>query len=364
MSPTITSPARATQERGSTVDPACMSHYLELRHLPDERLAWKSGVRPTLPAASLPRTTVASSDDLLDALADHTPRGTEVGLLLSGGIDSAILAALVRPGTPCFTIAFDAPGAVDESAAAAAFAARWGHPHHTLRVSWPDYLAHADCLMRRKQAPLHAIEVPLYLAAQRARAQGVSSLVVGNGADSTFGGMDKLLARDWTFDGFVRRYRFADASTILRRPITTMPVFEPYRRGDGFDVHGFLHRVHGQGIVQAFENAIGAARVTVCAPYEMLELAGALDIDRIRRGEPKYLLREIFRTLYEADEVPTKVPFARPTDIWFQDWEGPASRAEFRPDVGEALQGATGEAKWLTWCLDAFCRLLDRHPDG
>lgn len=346
-----------------SADRRCLSYYLGLRHIPVAGLAWLPGVEPRLPEPTPHRALVSSSDDILDALATTVPRSPGVGLLLSGGIDSAILAALVEPETPCFTIAFDAPGAVDESAAAAAFASRWGHPHHIIRVRWEDYLTNVGPLMAAKQAPLHAVEVPLHLAARAARGQGITHLVVGNGADSNFGGMDKLLAHDWTFDAFIERYRFADPAAFLAEPTDITDAFEPYRRGITIDMQGFLHHVHGQGIVQAFENAIGTADVAVSAPYEALRHDGPLDLERIRAGEPKYLLQEAFRLLYDTDQVPAKVAFARPMDAWMADWLGPVGRPEFRPDITTQLVGATAEARWLTWCLAAFLDQLDGSPD-
>ncbi len=340
----------------ATVSREAMTAYLALRHLPRADMAWVPGVVPGLPTTEHAPRPVSSVTELLDGLRVAVPAVEGLGLLLSGGIDSALLAAFVAPGTPCFTIAFDVPGAIDESTAAAAYATRWGHPHHVIRVRWQDYLAEADALMVRKRSPLHAIEVPLYLAARAARAAGVHTLLVGNGADSNFGGLDKLLAVDWSFDDFVRRYCFADPARVLAEPCDVTPWFAPYRTATGVDVQAFLHEVHGQGIVQSFETAIGAAGVEVIAPYETLCHRGPLDLDRIRAGEPKYLVQEAFRRTYGAGHAPTKIPFARPTDIWLADWTGPAPRPELRR--GLDLRDAGGEERWLVWCLDRFLTLL------
>ena len=40
---------------------------------------------------------------------------------------------------------------------------------------------------------------------------------MGNGADSTFGGMDKLLSRDWDYEAFVQRYTFIDPAAVLKK---------------------------------------------------------------------------------------------------------------------------------------------------
>ena len=44
--------------------------------------------------------------------------------------------------------------------------------------------------------------------------------------------MDKLLAKDWTFDEFVQRYTFVDSDPVLKNPIDMKFEFEKYRNGD------------------------------------------------------------------------------------------------------------------------------------
>lgn len=341
------------------VDPDCMSAYLALRYVPWREKAWLAGVAPQLPvreAGSL--TPVATAADIQRALAAQLAGSSAqtTGLLLSGGIDSAILAALLPEGTRTYTIRFVAQDAIDESAQAAVYARAKGLQHRIVEVTWDDYLQHADSLMRHKRAPLHAIEVALHKAARTARADGVETLIVGNGADSSFGGMDKLLSRDWPFAAFVTRYTFVEPARVLREARSLLPVFEPYRRGELADVVGFLRDVHGPGIVQAFENAISCAGCRVVAPYEALELSAPLDLARIRAGEPKYLLAELFRSLYADREAPPKIAFARPMDQWLGSWSGP-TRPEF---VGSAaLAGLSGDQRWLVYCLERFVALLD-----
>ena len=346
------------------VNTKAMSYYLGLRHLPVQGMEWIPGVAPLLPNSVDTTRRVSSSAAILDSLNDLMPRTEELGILLSGGIDSAILAALAEPGTPCFTISFDAPGAADESIAAAEYASRWGHPHHIIRVGWADYLTHTATLMARKNSPLHPVEVPLYVAAQHAHQLGVRSLLVGNGADSTFGGMDKLLCPVWTYEQFIERYRFVDPARVLRTPMPIDDTFAPYRRNDTIAVQQFLREIHGQGIVQSFENAIGSAGVDIVAPYEAMVHDGELDLDRIRAGEPKYLVQQLFRDLYATSNVPAKIPFARPMDTWMADWAGPVKQPQFRSDVTTQLASMSGDARFLVWCLDQFIQQLDRQHHG
>ena len=341
------------------VDPDNMSAYLALRYVPWADRAWLPGradLTPQLPnmqRATL--TPVASTDDihaaLLAQLSGCDPSTT--GLLLSGGIDSAILAALLPPGVKTYTIRFVAQNAVDETQRAAAFAHVRQLPHKVVEVTWQDYQTHTVSLMQCKRSPLHAIEVALHKAALQARADGVQTLVVGNGADSSFGGMDKLLSRDWTFDAFVERYTFVEPARVLADPRSLHDIFAAHKRGEHADVVSFLHDVHGPGIVQAFENAITSARCNILAPYETLQLTVPLDLARIRAGEPKYLLAALFQRFYSHMETPAKIAFARPMDQWLADWQGPR-RAEFHAHAREAVAAMSGDQRWLVYCLELF----------
>ncbi len=342
-----------------TVDRFCASAYLTFRYVPDASAEWIPGARPGVPELHAEeQIPVATADGIMDSLRrviDHTQGEEQVGLLLSAGMDSAILAALMPPGTLVYTIRFDATGAIDESPQAAQYAQRWGHRHRVITVTWADYLGCMDRLMVRKRSPLHPVEPALATAARIAREDGITRFVLGIGADSTFGGLDKLLSRDWSYDAFRRRYTFLDPAIALTDPVDVEPVFHPYKRGEGVDVLGFLKVVHGLGIVQAFENAFAAQGAQTLCPFEALRLDGPLDLERVRRGDSKYLLREVFRRLYGADPV-EKIPFARPMDVWLGSYGGPR-HPDFRRDF--ELEGLTGDQRWLIYCLDRFMSLVD-----
>jgi hypothetical protein len=342
-------------------NPFCLSSYLAFRYVADPDEVWRPGVRPEWPQPSAQaRAEVQNAESLVEALRASllALTSSRVGLLLSGGMDSAILAALVPRGTAAYSLRFVADGALDESAAARRFAERCGLSHQVIDARWDDYLRALDELMARKRSPLHAVEPALFLAAQRAYDDGIRVLVVGNGADSTFGGLDKLLSRDWTYPEFMARYSFVDPQAVLSRAVPVERVFAPYRRGDGVDVVRFVADVHGRGIIQAFDNAVGAAGCRTAQPYEALRLAAPLDLARIRRGESKYLVRQAFAILYPGLEAPEKLAFARPMDRWLSGWGGPR-RPEFRSDL--ELGRFSGEQRWLLFCLERFLDLLDRR---
>lgn len=340
-----------------------LSSCLTFRHVPDPSFQWENGWVPRragdVPSARLP---VASAQDVLQYLQDGPLRAVDprrTGLLLSSGMDSAILSALLPEGLHAFTLSFDSPGSLDEAPPAAAYAARNGQHHHRVLVRWTDYLEHIPHLLAAKRSVLHAVEVPLHLAAREARALGLQSLIVGNGADSTFGGLDQLLSRDYRLEAFIRRYTFVEAARVLRAPEPVDAVFAAYDRPGGFDVGGFLKEIHGQGITAAFQNALESAGVAMVEPYEGLVLQGPLDLARIRAGEPKYILRDLHRRLYPDLPLPDKVPFSRPMDQWLAGWDHPESPC-FRRDF--SYRGLTGDQKWIVYCLDRFVDLAALDP--
>ena len=203
----------------------CISSYLAFRYVATADVPWKPGFCPAFPIIPEGRKVgVTSADEILASLrsimAERVNDAT--GILLSGGIDSAILAALLPPSRKAFTIRFVADGAVDESIRAGEYAKLAGLEHHVVDVTWSDYQAYSDLLMRNKKSPLHAVEVGLYKTGLIAQSHGVTRLVLGNGADSTFGGLDKLLSRDWTFEDFIKRYAFI-ASKLLARCFSISP---------------------------------------------------------------------------------------------------------------------------------------------
>lgn len=341
-------------------DQLCISSYLTFRYVVEEGREWKPGIAATFPKVSrTKKTSVFNSKDILDYLTETLGRlsNKTTGLLLSGGIDSAILAALLAEGTRFYTIRFKAPGAIDESAAAEIYARTLGSDIIIVDVTWSDYLEHIDLLVKNKKSPLHPIEPALYTAGLQAYKDGVETLLVGNGADTIFGGMDKLLLKDWTLDEFTKRYTFIEPDIAVDNPVSMKYIYEVYLDSNGIiDVQSFLQNLHGTGIIQAFDNAIHASGCDLIAPYEDLVLRTPLNLKRIREGDPKYLLRELFEILYPGMDVPKKAPFPRPMEQWMSNWTGP-KRNEFIDEL--EITQFTGEQKWMLFCLERFMEVYN-----
>ncbi len=184
--------------------PAPYSIFREVRKLPAGHvLVWESGAisleryaRPGPTAAGELRTGDEAElveelrARLRDSVRAHLLSDVPVGVLLSGGVDSAALAALAAQETPepvhTFTIGF-AERSFDERADARRVAERYGTEHHELLVRpQPELLLQA--LAEAFDEPFaDSSALPTYLVSQLA-AEHVKVALSGEGGDELFGG--------------------------------------------------------------------------------------------------------------------------------------------------------------------------------
>ena len=117
-----------------------------------------------------------------------------LGVFLSGGVDSSVIAACARESGPVctFSIAFDDPR-YDESDHAAAVAKHLGTTHHTFRVT-PDAIIDLPKLAAVFGEPFgDSSALPTHYLARETR-QHVKVALSGDGGDELFGGYDRYRA--------------------------------------------------------------------------------------------------------------------------------------------------------------------------
>ena len=341
----------------------CLSSYIAFRYIWKDDMEFAEGMEHDLIKALdvNERIPVATAEDIdreiqkqFDELYKHY---SNIGILLSGGMDSAILASYLKPGSHAYT--FTASGTTvfnaDEKRASH-YCEKFSLKHHFVDISFDDYKELTPIVMERKCAPVHSIEPQIYKAAMMARADGVELMIVGESSDLIFGGMDKLLAKDWQFDEFVKRYTFLDPQLVLTNPVDMSELFEKYRQGDKIDFLTFMDEVFSIESSSSYLNAFDTALMPYYDPYAQLIMRDKLDLDRICNGEPKYLIRALYSIKYPEVPVPDKIPMPRPVDKIFKDWEGP-KRPEFRQDI--PMGQLTGNQKWQLWCAEQFLNMID-----
>ena len=90
----------------------------------------------------------------------------------------------------------------------------------------------------------------------------------------------------------------------------------------------------------------------MAVPYAHTILGHPLDLMRIRNGEGKYVVRELYQKLYPGHSVPAKTPLPRPMTEWLSQWQGPEHPALIKDYISEL----TGDQKWYVYALDQFMR--------
>ena len=347
----------------STIDKKyCASSFLMFRTIADHKKAFSEKYQqPFLWEDKKTRTPIHNSQELEQYLKTSIKKATQgkrAAIALSGGIDSAVLAQFMPKGSIAYTFKCVVPGrdVTDETKIAAQYAKECGLEHRIVEVYWEDFEKYAPILMDHKGAPIHSIEVQIYKAALQAKKDGNEIFVFGENADIIYGGMSKILAKDWLLGDFIERYSYVLPYKVLKDSQLILEPFLPFVQTNGeIDVHAFMNDVFRHEAMGSYVNATETANCAISCPFAETYVDVPLDYSRIRNGENKYLVREVFSHLYPNFEVPTKLPMPRPVDEWLENWRGP-TRPEFWPHCTDTM---SGDQKWLVWALEKFLNQND-----
>lgn len=338
----------------------CMSSYLAFRYIEKDGVDFYPGLKHNniIPIPDGEKILVKTSEDIDKEIVETFAalRKEKLGIMLSGGMDSAILAAYMR-GAEAYTFRFLQGNFQQEELQRAEYYAKYyGLNLHYVDIDWTTVEKHLDRVMEAKGAPVHSIEPQILQAALQAKEDGVTMMVVGESSDLVFGGMDQLLSQDWSLEAFMKRYVFTNPQDVLVSPEDMSYLFERYRKGNDIDFMQFMDDVFSIESSSFYLNAFNCADMPYIDPYAYLKMAEPLDLYRVRHGEPKYLIRQLFAMKYPEIPIPDKVPMPRPVDVYFKNWTG-VKRPEFRKDID--LEKMSGNQKWQLYCLERFLNIYE-----
>ena len=152
------------------------------------------GPSPLEPATSLERDPARAAAlvraALRDSVAHHLVSDVPVGVFLSGGIDSSLVAALAAESAAepieTFTISFDEPE-FDETGPAGAVARRFGTRHHVIPLSGEEMLASLPFAFAAMDQP-SMDGLNTYAVSRAVRRRGLKVVLSGLGGDELFAG--------------------------------------------------------------------------------------------------------------------------------------------------------------------------------
>ncbi len=336
----------------------CMSHYLAFRFIKDENLNFYDGLKHNVYKGHSEEeiTPIKTIDDIEKVIQNkiqefYIPNKTAI--LLSGGMDSAILASYVPKGTKAYTFKCIADGAIDETSQAKKYCDKYGLNQEIIEMNWSDFEELTPEILKADGVPFHSIEVQLLNAAKYAKSQGIERIIIGDSADYVYGGMDKLLTSDWNTEAFIKRYNYIEPSEALVDYVDVKDEYNKYKREDNtIDVWKLMNEDMLLESLNSYTNAFSIAGIEYLDPYSYTKMAEPLDLNRVRYGEPKYMIRELFAKRYPEIPIPTKIPMPRATTQWLKDYK--TTRPEF---IENCTENMTGDQKWLCWCLEQFLNM-------
>jgi asparagine synthase (glutamine-hydrolysing) len=189
--------------------------------------------KPTL--FSPPKTAAGAEAELLDlyrqSVKRHLLSDVPVGLLLSGGLDSGLLLALMNlygSAWRTYTVGYGSGFADDELVDAADTARRFSAQHTAVRLDQASFEEALPKIVSWMEEPIASSSVvPMYFVCERAR-QDVKVALIGQGPDELFGGYRRHLGVQYgawwsALPGWVR----TPASAAIR----ALPRNEALKRG-------------------------------------------------------------------------------------------------------------------------------------
>jgi asparagine synthase (glutamine-hydrolysing) len=214
-------PVRAMMREGAEVDPTSLNLFLRFRYTPSPHTILK-GVRKLAPGTKLTvqngnyqvsrwynfkptpfaptKSLREAKEELLTLYKEAVKRqlisDVPVGLLLSGGLDSGLLLALMNlegSSWPTYTVGYGSTYADDELADATETASMLASKHANVRITRSVFEETLPKIVGCLEEPIAASSiVPMYFVCERAR-RDVKVGLVGQGPDELFGGYRRHL---------------------------------------------------------------------------------------------------------------------------------------------------------------------------
>ena len=246
----------AADESTPQVDPAALDLFLKFRYTPSP-LTMFSGIRKLAPGTMLvaekgecreerwydytpvpfedPKDDAEAARELLDlykgAVERHLLSDVPVGILLSGGLDSGLLLALMNEHGrewPAYTVGYGAKFEDDELVDAAETAALLGARHIPVHLDRQEFERSLPKIVGCLEEPVASSSiVPMYFVCQRAR-EDVKVALIGQGPDELFCGYKRHIGVRY---GQSWRSLPAPLRALIRGGVNQLPRNETLKRG-------------------------------------------------------------------------------------------------------------------------------------
>ena len=366
-------PVIAADETRPQVNPTAVNLFLRFRYTPSPLTIFE-GVRKLAPGTMLvvengkcrearwydfrpePFAQMPSDRDATEelfqlyrgAVKRHLLADVPVGILLSGGLDSGLLLALMNEhgrDWPAYTVGYGRNYADDELVDAAESASLLGARHNQVMLDQEGFEKSLPNIVRFLEEPIAASSVvPMYFVCQRAR-QDVKVVLLGQGPDELFGGYKRHLGVHYgaRWRGLPKSFQALTAALVnklprnetLKRGVHSLGIADRLDRYQnvfslvpGETVNGLFRDAGGQisGLVDYWQSLL--------PQMEKLDELGGFSLLEIRSSLPDELLMYADK-LSMAHSLEARVPYLDRTIV------------EYAQRLAASFKVRRGERKWL-----------------
>jgi len=369
-------PLLAAENSRPEVDPVALNLFLRFRYTPSPLTIFQ-GIRKLAAGTMLvveggecreerwynyapipfssPKEDKEATHELLElykaAVRRHLLSDVPVGILLSGGLDSGLLLALMNEQGgpwPAYTIGYGETFEDDELADAADTASLLGAKHITVKLEQAEFERSLPKIVECLEEPIAASSiVPMYFVSQRAR-QDVKVALIGQGPDELFGGYKRHLGVHY---GNWWRGLPAGLRSVIGFAVNGLPRNETLKRGTrSLGIENRLKRYQNVFSLASAETIDGLFRENVLPERRGRELVeywqallpqmertdelGGFQLLELRSSLPDELLMYADK-LSMAHSLEVRVPYLDRTVV------------EYVQRLGASFKVRNGSRKWL-----------------
>jgi asparagine synthase (glutamine-hydrolysing) len=366
----------AAENSKPSVDPVALNLFLRFRFTPSPLTIFQ-GIRKLAPGTMLivekgqcseerwynfvpapfatPKKDKEAVAELLDLYKDavqrHLLSDVPVGILLSGGVDSGLLLALMNEhgnSWPAYTVGYGRSFADDELFDASETASVLGARHVTVMLDVVEFERSLPKIVECLEEPIATSSiVPMYFVSQRAR-QDVKVALIGQGPDELFGGYKRHLGvhyGNW-WRGLPASFRSMAGFAVnrlprnegLKRGVNSLGIEDRAKRYQDVFSLAPAHRINGlfrDGILpQGNGHELVDYWGELLPQMEYIDELGGFQLLEVRSSLPDELLMYADK-LSMAHSLEVRVPYLDRTVV------------EYVQCLGANLKVRNGTRKWL-----------------